>query len=355
VVRISVKDLTKTFGKVVACNDVTLEIEDGLLFTLLGPSGCGKTTLLRMIAGFERPDSGVIYFDGRDVTHLPPNKRDTGMVFQNYALWPHMKVFDNVAYGLRVRKLSKEDVGVRVTEALRLVHLEGLEERTPFQLSGGQQQRVALARALVIRPKVLLLDEPLSNLDAKLRLEMRFEIMRIQRELGITTVYVTHDQEESLSISDGVAIMREGVVQQVGTPKEIYTHPTNTFVADFVGQCNFLPGTVEEVGRHVVVKTDAGAELKVAYHDGLNVGQRVLCTVRPENLFLEEPREEHNVLECKIANVVFLGSSARIYASFGDRRVIAEVDSSVELKSGESVKLYSLPSHMSILPFSESS
>jgi len=354
VVQISIEDLTKTFGKVVACSRVSLEIDHGLLFTLLGPSGCGKTTLLRMIAGFERPDTGSILFDGKDVTHLPPNERDTGMVFQNYALWPHMKVFDNIAYGLRVRKLSKADVKRRVTETLNLVRLEGLEERTPFQLSGGQQQRVALARALVIRPKVLLLDEPLSNLDAKLRLEMRFEIMRIQRELGITTVYVTHDQEESLSISDGVAIMREGVVQQVGTPREIYTRPTNAFVADFVGQCNFLPGIVEEVDRYVVIRTDAGVALKVAYHDGLDVGRRVLCTVRPENLFLEEPREEHNVLECKIADVVFLGSSTRIYASLGDRRVIAEVDSSVELKGGEPVKLYSLPSHMSILPFSES-
>ncbi|MCK4243949.1 ABC transporter ATP-binding protein, partial [Candidatus Bathyarchaeota archaeon] len=230
-VKIVSKGITKRFGNVVACDSINIEVPDGKLFTLLGPSGCGKTTFLRIIAGFESPDEGRIFFNKQDMTELQPYERSTGMVFQNYALWPHMNVFENIAYGLKVQKLDKKDIEKRVNKALDLVRLGGLGKRTPFQLSGGQQQRVALARALVIEPKVLLLDEPLSNLDAKLRLEMRHEIMRIQRELRITAVYVTHDQEEALSISDRIAIMKAGKLQQIGTPQEIYNNPQSVFIA----------------------------------------------------------------------------------------------------------------------------
>ncbi|MCD6348969.1 MAG: ABC transporter ATP-binding protein, partial [Candidatus Korarchaeota archaeon] len=221
-VSIRTVELTKVFGDVVAVDHVSLEIKHGEFFTLLGPSGCGKTTFLRTIAGLEMADEGRIYFDDQDITDLPAHLRGTGMVFQNYALWPHMNVFDNIAYGLKIRKVPKSEIEKKVKEVLKLVKLEGLEKRTPHQLSGGQQQRVALARALVINPRVLLFDEPLSNLDAKLRIEMRAELKRIQRDLGITAIYVTHDQEEAMSISDRIAVMNRGRVMQVGTPKEIY-------------------------------------------------------------------------------------------------------------------------------------
>jgi len=240
--RVRLENITKVYGSVVAVDRVTLEIESGELFTLLGPSGCGKTTTLRIIAGFEVPEEGKIYFDDEDVTFLKPYRRNTAMVFQNYALWPHMTVFDNIAYGLRIKKLPQEEIRRRVKWALELVKLEGLENRYPLQLSGGQQQRVALARALVVEPRVLLLDEPLSNLDAKLRIEMREEIKKLQRKLGITTVYVTHDQLEAMSISDRIAVMNKGKVLQYGPPRQVYFRPTSLFVADFLGRSNILYG-----------------------------------------------------------------------------------------------------------------
>ena len=250
-VTIRLENLRKTFGDVVATDEVTLTLKEGELSTLLGPSGCGKTTLLRLIAGFYVPDSGRIFFDDRDITGVPPHKRKTGMCFQNYALWPHMSVFGNIAYGLKLKRVNgkkykKSAVEKRVHDSLELVRMGGLENRHIHQLSGGQQQRVALARALVIEPDVLLLDEPLSNLDAKLRLDMREEIIRIQKELSITTVYVTHDQHEALSISDRVAVMDQGYIQQFGTPRHIYAYPQTVFVADFIGQCTFIDGIIEE-------------------------------------------------------------------------------------------------------------
>jgi len=229
VTRIKLEGISKYYGNVVAVDDVNLEINKGEFFTLLGPSGCGKTTTLRIIAGFEIPDKGHVYFDDEDVTFLKPYKRNTAMVFQNYALWPHMTVFENVAYGLKIRKkelgLTDEEIKKRVQWALELVKLSGFENRYPLQLSGGQQQRVALARALVVQPRVLLLDEPLSNLDAKLRIEMREELKRIQKALGITTIYVTHDQLEAMSMSDRIAVMNKGRVVQIGTPRELYLYP----------------------------------------------------------------------------------------------------------------------------------
>ena len=232
----------KTGKDFYAVKDTSLEITPGSFVTLLGPSGCGKTTTLRMIAGFESPDEGEIYLGGEAINALTPNKRDTAMVFQSYALLPHYNIFDNVAYGLKLRKLDKATIREKVTRILKLVGLEGMEERMTNQLSGGQQQRVALARALVLEPGVLLFDEPLSNLDAKLRVTMRTEIRRIQQEAGITAIYVTHDQSEAMALSDQIIIMEKGVVAQIGTPQEIYYHPASEFVADFIGEANFLKG-----------------------------------------------------------------------------------------------------------------
>ena len=235
-VKVTLDNVSKFFGEVTAASKMNLTINDGEFFTFLGPSGCGKTTSMRMIAGLEFPSEGKIYYDGKDVTQLPSFKRNTGMVFQNYALWPHMKVNENIAYGLEVRKTPKEEIDRKVKETLNLVGLAGMGDRFPNQLSGGQQQRVALARVLVIEPDILLLDEPLSNLDAKLRVEMREEIKDIQKKLGITTIYVTHDQEEAMAVSDRIAIQNYGKIMQVGTPKEIYDKPDNLFIATFIGK-----------------------------------------------------------------------------------------------------------------------
>ena len=290
--KITVHGLSKRFGAVVAVDTVTLEIADGELFTLLGPSGCGKTTLLRLIAGFHRPDAGRVRFGDRDVTDLPPYARNIGMVFQNYALWPHMTVFQNIAYGLRLRRLRGPALAARVEEGLRKVNLSGLGARYPGQLSGGQQQRVALARALVLNPDILLLDEPLSNLDAKIRLQVRAEIRTLQQELGITTVYVTHDQEEALSLSDRVAVMREGRVLQLGPPRELYERPRTRFVADFVGTNNLVAGRVAEGdGEALVVETALGRLRAQPPRAGspLGMGQPCVLAIRPENVAVSAP------------------------------------------------------------------
>src|SRR5574344_1750142 len=243
----------KSKKKFYAVHDLSLDIKPGSFVTLLGPSGCGKTTTLRMIGGFESPDEGEIYLGDKPINALPPNKRDTAMVFQSYALLPHYNIFDNVAYGLKLRKLPKEEIRDRVLKILDLVELTGMETRMTNQLSGGQQQRVALARALVIEPSVLLFDEPLSNLDAKLRVQMRTEIRRIQQEVGITAIYVTHDQSEAMAISDNIIIMNKGVVAQKGTPQEIYYNPVNEFVADFIGEANFLRGTMKGIEGNLAI------------------------------------------------------------------------------------------------------
>src|SRR5690606_22820453 len=272
-----------------AVDDVDLTIGDGEFFTLLGPSGCGKTTTLRMVAGFYFPSAGRIYFGDDDVTRQAPNKRDTGMVFQNYALFPHMTVAQNVGYGLRIRKVRGAEASKRIEEALEQVHLGGFGSRRIDQLSGGQQQRVALARALVIRPRTLLLDEPLSNLDAKLREETRLEIRRIQREASTTSIYVTHDQAEAMAMSDRVAVMHNGTVQQVGTPEEIYRRPDNRFVATFIGRSNVMSMPVTGAGRdYVEVRGPAGATLRAAapVDHGLHETADALISVRPEHIRL---------------------------------------------------------------------
>jgi putative spermidine/putrescine transport system ATP-binding protein len=276
--RLQLTGLTKAYGDFRAVASVDLDIPQGELVVLLGPSGCGKTTTLRMIAGFIAPTSGEIRLGGRDITREPPWKRNTGLVFQSYALIPHLSVADNVAFGLKMRKVPASQVGSRVTEVLRLVRLEGLAERLPRELSGGQQQRVALARALVIEPDILLLDEPLSNLDAKLRQEVRVEIRELQKKLGLTTVMVTHDQEEALTMADRLVVMSGGQVQQVGSQRDLYETPANTFVAGFVGRTNFLRGRVESRG---VFRTKSG--LAIRCHDDAITAGRTLA-LRPERL-----------------------------------------------------------------------
>jgi len=311
-VEISIREVVKRFGSVTAVDRVDLSVRHGELFTLLGPSGCGKTTLLRLLAGFYQPETGEIRFGDRVVSGRPPYERNIGMVFQNYALWPHMTVAGNVTYGLRLRKLPTGEIGARLAEGLRKVNLTGYESRYPGQLSGGQQQRVALARALVLNPDLLLLDEPLSNLDAKIRVQVRAEIKKLQRQLGITTIYVTHDQEEALSLSDRVAVMKDGRVQQVGAPKELYERPRTRFVADFVGTNNLVPGQVRErAGTSLVVDTALGPLRAVAEGP---VGERCVLAIRPENVAIAAGTEgtgEGNVVHGRVGFVAYLGSALR--------------------------------------------
>jgi iron(III) transport system ATP-binding protein len=288
-VPIRIDDVVKYFGSVHAVDHVSIEIEPGEIFFLLGPSGCGKTTLLRTIAGFHDVDSGRIFIGDRDVTSLPPHKRDTGMVFQSYALWPHMTVAENVAFGLDIRRVPKAEAAARVARALDAVHMADRASYKPNMLSGGQQQRVALARALVIEPQCLLLDEPLSNLDAKLRIEMRTEIRRICKERGLTAIYVTHDQKEALSIADRLAVLNGGHVEQVGAPAEVYRRPKNRFVAGFIGEANFLDGKVSAIdAAAVTVETALGKVVadaaNVMREAAPKVGDAVTLCVRPESV-----------------------------------------------------------------------
>jgi iron(III) transport system ATP-binding protein len=308
--KIRLLGVVKRFGATVAVDHATVEVGDGELFTLLGPSGCGKTTLLRLIAGFySPPDEGEIHFGARRVETLPPYERNIGMVFQNYALWPHMTVRGNITYGLRLRKLTREDIERRLADGLRKVNLVGLDDRYPGQLSGGQQQRVALARALVLNPDILLLDEPLSNLDAKIRVHVRGEIRKLQKELGITTIYVTHDQEEALSLSDRVAVMRDGKILQVAAPRTLYERPLTRFVADFVGTNNFISGVCRErSGERSVVETPLG-RLSGRPAETVDVGARCVLAVRPENLTLGGDGE--NVVEGRVSLAAYLGNTLR--------------------------------------------
>ena len=282
-----IKNAVKKYGDFTAVNGISLNIEQGEFFTLLGPSGCGKTTLLRMIAGFNTVDGGEICFDEQVINNLPAHKRDIGMVFQNYAIFPHLNVADNVAYGLKARKVPKEQITPRVDEALRMVQIDQLKARQPNELSGGQQQRVALARAFVIEPGVLLMDEPLSNLDAKLRVQMRTTIKKLQRRLGITTIYVTHDQEEALAISDRIAVMKEGNIMQIGRPEEIYRKPANPFVANFIGVSNFVDCTVDgQDPKAATVKLHDGYSFQMPLRAPYSGD--VILSARPDQLFFSE-------------------------------------------------------------------
>jgi len=312
-VPITIDHLFKHFGKLTVLNDVSLEISPGELFFLLGPSGCGKTTLLRCLAGFHTPDAGTLQIAGKDITHLPPHKREMGMVFQNYALWPHLTLAENVAFGLEMRKLPSAEIKARVMEALSSVHLAERAHAKPNQLSGGQQQRIALARALVIRPRCILLDEPLSNLDAKLRLEMRSEIRAICKEAGLTAVYVTHDQKEALSIADRIAILKDGVIQQVGTPEAIYERPLNRFVAGFIGEANFIPGTIREVTpATVTTETACGIFVSALENSTFAVNERVELCIRPEHIRFEKPNSDlPNRLRAHFCETTYLGEVAQ--------------------------------------------
>ncbi len=308
---LTLEHLTKVFpprgsvAEVTAVQDVNLEILQGELVTLLGPSGCGKTTTLRMIAGFEFPTSGRITLDGREINSLPPHQREMSMVFQSYAIFPHLTVFENIAYGLNVQRLAQRIITERVDRVLELVHLEGFGSRAPGQLSGGQQQRVALARALVMEPKVLLMDEPLSNLDAKLREEMRTEIRRIQKTLNITSVYVTHDQIEAMTLSDKIVVMNRGIIEQIGTPMEVYRYPNSRFVADFIGRANFLDGAVEsQDGQSLAVKALGGKLTLRNVKNTFGRDEPVTLIVRPEMIRIHK-RGDH--FEGVIRRTVYLG------------------------------------------------
>jgi iron(III) transport system ATP-binding protein len=308
-------NISKKFGKFSAVEDVTIHIKAGEFFTFLGPSGCGKTTTLRMIAGFYYPTTGSIRFGDSDVTFLPPNKRNTGMVFQNYALFPHMTVFENIAFGLEIRSMNKETIRGKVNKSLELVHLQGLGDRKINQLSGGQQQRVALARAVVIEPDILLLDEPLSNLDAKLREETRAEIKRLQMELGITTIYVTHDQAEAMAMSDRIMVMDKGKIQQVGDPVSIYNRPNNKFVASFIGETNLLEGRVLGVeGDQVTVMVAdtimlTGLKSNAAQGVSFSAGSRVMLSIRPEAIRTSDKANVENYIPGIVTMAEFTGVS----------------------------------------------
>lgn len=341
---IALKNVTKRYGDLIANNNVTLEIRRGELMTLLGPSGCGKTTALRCITGHNIPDEGHVLIDGEDVTDVPTYKRELGMVFQNFALFPHMTVFDNVGFPLMIRRLNKAERRERVMEALRLIRMEGYEKHYPRQISGGQQQRVGLARALVYRPKVLLLDEPLSNLDAKLREEMRFEIRELVDRLGITAVYVTHDQAEALALSDRVAVMNAGRIEQVGTPDEIYDYPQSRFVADFIGLSDFLAGTVSVIYDEettAVVSVD-GLKIHVVASAEMAPGRNVLLFIRPNNVDLLPASHEAgtNIFDGAVDKTTYLGDRNDYRITVGEHLTLrVQTDGKLRFNEGENVKV----------------
>jgi len=356
------ENLVKVFGTgektVYAVNHVNLEVKKGELVTLLGPSGCGKTTALRMIAGFEIPTSGKILIDGEDMGATPPNRRPTTMVFQNYALFPHLTVFENIAYGLKIRRNSTQDIRRKTQEIMGLVGLEGFEKRSPAQLSGGQQQRVSLARSLVMEPKVLLLDEPLSNLDAKLRVSTRLQIRRIHQRVGITSVYVTHDQDEAMTLSDRVVIMHKGRIMQTGTPQEIYAYPASRFVADFIGKANFLESRVVGMASGKALELDImGNKFTMASQKGsFSEGERVLLVLRPESVKLEPKRP--GTLIGTVREVVYLGSQMVYEVDMAKKTITVEVANPLDctvFRVGEEVTITFQEKTLHVLHYEEAS
>jgi iron(III) transport system ATP-binding protein len=350
-------NLLKRFGPTIAVDGINLDIEDGEIMTLLGPSGCGKTTTLRCIAGFLIPDEGDIYLGDQQITGLSPEKRGIGFVFQNYALWPHMTVYDNLAFGLRLRRVRKAEIKKRVGEALELVRLGGFAERYPRQLSGGQQQRIALARALVIQPRILLLDEPLSNLDAQLREEMRFEIRELQKSLDITAVYVTHDQAEALVLSDRIAVMNEGVITQIGTPQQIYNQPNNRFVAGFIGLSSFVEGVVtqlDSIASHATVTTSDNLDIRVP-GDSLSLNQKLTLAVRPEHITLKHDAsvpvpQEANLLEGEVVRAAYLGDVIDYRIQVGTWLLRVHTGTDTYLQRDEKVQLIIPVERITLIP-----
>jgi len=350
---IRLENLTKKFSDVVAVDNVNLTIEDAEILTLLGPSGCGKTTTLRCIAGFVKPDGGEVYFGDKRVTELEPEKRGIGMVFQSYALWPHMTVFDNLGFGLKIRHVPSSEIKSRVERALDLVRLGTLGQRFPRQLSGGQQQRVALARALVMEPSVLLLDEPLSNLDAKLREEMRFEIKDLQRRLKITTVYVTHDQAEALVLSDRIALMNQGKLVQVSSPRELYDKPRDKFIASFIGLAAFIEGIVESFDLEKSVAVVATSDnLKIHVHaKDIKKGQEVTISVRPEHIRLVDAENVGgpNTFEGHVEQLAYLGNIVDYRIKVGNWIVRAQTGTDQVYQSGQKVGVWFNPERVSLV------
>jgi putative spermidine/putrescine transport system ATP-binding protein len=328
---VALSDVTKRFGSVEAVSHVSLQVDEGEFFSLLGPSGCGKTTMLRMLAGFISPTAGSISIGGINVTGLPPEKRDVGIVFQNYAIFPHMNVYDNIGFGLRMRKLPRAEIEKRVSAALEQVGLRGYENRYQREMSGGEQQRVALARVLVTQPRILLLDEPLSALDKKLREEMKYWIRDLHAQLGITAVYVTHDQGEALTMSDRIAVMRNGAVEQIGTPREVYEQPQTHFVTDFIGESNILPARVLDVDSQYVRLTLAGFTVMAPRRD-VSRDQQVSLVVRPEHVLLglDGERRELNRLTGRVTKELYHGSLIRYELQVGEHSLVAESQNTLE-------------------------
>jgi multiple sugar transport system ATP-binding protein len=348
---VRLEGVSKYFGRFKALDGISFTVSPGEIFTLLGPSGCGKTTTLRVIAGFEIPEEGRVYIDGVDVTFKKPYERNTAMVFQNYALWPHMTVFDNIAYGLKVRGYSREEIRRRVNWALELLGLKGLENRYPLQLSGGQQQRVALARAIVVEPKVLLFDEPLSNLDAKLRVRVREEIVSLQRKLRITTIYVTHDQEEAMSISDRIAVMDRGRIIQVGTPWEIYSNPANLFVATFMGRSNVLEGVVvSRESDNLYVVDVRGLRIYGVSRDKLEKGDKVKVVIRNEDAeLLEEGGMSPNVLEGRVVRTSLIGFAIQVRLLLDNGETVnVYLKNKTSISEGERLRIYVSPEDVKV-------
>lgn len=347
---LKVENLSKNFGKVKAVQEVSFEATEGKVLSLLGPSGCGKTTTLRCIAGFENPDRGEICLDDRKITHISPERRGIGMVFQNYALWPHMTVYGNLAFGLQIRKVSKDEITKKIKKVLGMVQLEGYENRYPRQMSGGQQQRIAMARALVFEPEIMLLDEPLSNLDAKLREEMRFQFTELQKSLGITAVYVTHDQAEALVISDKIVILNQGKIVQSGSPKEIYSNPKNKFVAGFIAVTSFISGSINsfaEEKKKVIVKTDDGLVIH-GFNNSFDIGQKVSVAMRMNVIkFIQDENKSDkntvNIFKGKIIQSSYLGDIIDYKIKVGNWEVRTNSDAKYNFKVGEEVTFYLSP------------
>ncbi len=346
---LSLKNVSKKYGEIQALSNISLEVPDGELFFLIGPSGCGKSTLLRLIAGLDSPDTGDIAFEDKFITHLPSEKRNVSMVFQNYALWPHLTVFENVAFGLEVRKLSKQEITSRVQEVLDVVRILDLQYRHPHELSGGQQQRVGLARALAFNPSVLLLDEPLSNLDAKLKSEMTEEFFELHKRLKQTTIYVSHDHAECLPIAERIAVMNSGRLEQIGTPIELYKKPVSRFVSEFLGETNLIEGEVVSVDANTHVATSIGTLMVAGHSAKITVHMRVLVTIRPEDIVLKD--SSTNSFPCTVRDLRFYGQTSRFLAEIspGSSFTCVILGCSADIRMGISTKITLPPEALKIL------